>query len=89
MDILLRGKHTMKIVHVEDGFNGDTGYQLPLLAKFMSKAGHQVTIVTSEMKKNPKHLTSFFKSESVEEADARYTAQTGVKNTTPINCEVK
>lgn len=69
----------MKIVHVEDAFFPNTGYQLPLLAKYMSLKGHDVTIVSSEMEKIPNTLKGFFLNEDVGTIDNEYTKETGVK----------
>ena len=50
----------MKIVHVEDVFHPDTGYQLNLLSKYMVAAGNDVTIITAETDKLPKEFMFFF-----------------------------
>ncbi|WP_409272368.1 glycosyltransferase [Neobacillus sp. SCS-31] len=69
----------MKIVHIEDYFHPNAGYQLNILSKFMSKQGHDVTIITAEMEKMPNFLTQFFGKENIEEYDQKFTKQTGVK----------
>lgn len=38
----------MKIVHVEDFFHPDAGYQINILPKYMAKMGHEVVVITSE-----------------------------------------
>lgn len=68
----------MKIVHVEDYFHPDAGYQLNILAKYMVKEGHDVTIITSEMEKIPVFLTSFFGKEDIKNKDLKYEQLTGV-----------
>jgi len=68
----------MKIIHLEDFFHPDAGYQINILPKFMAEAGHDVSIVTSEMHKIPNTLTSFFGKENIEERDAIFRANTGV-----------
>jgi len=69
----------MKIVHIEDFFHPDAGYQLNILAKYLAKQGHDVTIITAEMDKVPTFLTSFFGRNGIEQADMNYTNETGVK----------
>ncbi|MBE6034888.1 glycosyltransferase [Aminipila sp.] len=69
----------MKIVHVEDFFHPDAGYQINLLAKYMAKCGHEVIIVTSQMDKMPNHLKTFFGKENIEQRDKFYMDQTNVK----------
>lgn len=69
----------MNIVHIEDFFHPDAGYQINILPKYMVKQGHDVTIVTSEMEKIPTSLTSFFGKDNIEQADTKYTNLTGVK----------
>lgn len=69
----------MKIVHCEDFIHPDTGYQLNLLSKLQVEQGHEVTIVTSELKKMPEFLTSFFGKDNIEERDRAFTERTGVK----------
>lgn len=49
----------MRIVHIEDFFHPNAGYQINILPKYMVKQGHSVTIVTSEMEKIPEGLTVF------------------------------
>lgn len=43
----------MKILHVEEFFIPDTGYQINLLAKYHSLSGNEVTILTTELDKIP------------------------------------
>lgn len=68
----------MKIIHLEDYFHPDAGYQVNILAKYMVKQGHDVTVVTAEMDKIPESLTSFFGKENIEQSDAVYMRNTGV-----------
>ena len=69
----------MKIVHVEDFFHPDTGYQLNILSKYLVKFGDDVTIITGELKKTPKELTSFFGRENIAQRDAEFQTKYGVK----------
>lgn len=69
----------MKIVHVEDYFHPDAGYQLNILPKYLHKFGYEQTIITAEMEKFPKELTSFFGKENIATCDEEYTRRYGVK----------
>ena len=69
----------MKIVHIEDFFHPDAGYQINILSKYLKSLGNEVTIVTSEMDKIPEALTSFFGCENIEQRDAEYEKNYGVK----------
>ncbi len=69
----------MKIVHVEDYFHPEAGYQINILPKYMSYMGHEVTIITSEMEKIPEFLTSFFGRDNIKEKDEIYMEENKVK----------
>lgn len=69
----------MKIVHVEDYFHPEAGYQINIIPKYMAKMGHDVTIITSQMDKIPEGLTSFFGRTDIEAKDRAYTEKYGVK----------
>ena len=69
----------MKIVHIEDFVHPDAGYQLNSLAPLQHLQGHDVTIVTGEMKKIPDFLTNFFGRDNMEQRDRQFTEATGVK----------
>ncbi len=69
----------MKIVHIEDFFHPDAGYQINILPKYMASFGDDVTIITSHMDKIPENLTAFFGKENIEEKDRGYEKNTGVK----------
>lgn len=69
----------MKIVHVEDYFHPDAGYQLNILCRHLVKLGHEVVIITSKMDKTPANLSRFFDFENIDEKDASYTRKYGVK----------
>ncbi|WP_346880197.1 glycosyltransferase family 4 protein [Clostridium sp. UBA3061] len=68
----------MNIVHIEDFFHPDAGYQINILPKYMAKQGNKVTIVTSKMDKVPNDLTAFFGKDDIERRDAEYYRMTGV-----------
>ena len=55
----------MKIVHIEDFFHPEAGYQINILPKYMVRAGHEVTIITSEADKAAKQLTGFFGTDGI------------------------
>ncbi|TCI71258.1 MULTISPECIES: glycosyltransferase family 4 protein [unclassified Exiguobacterium] len=69
----------MNIIHVEDFFHPDAGYQINILPKYMVNEGHQVTIITTKMETAPEGLTSFFGKHDIENRDQIYTKKTGVK----------
>ena len=69
----------MRIVHCEDSFHPDTGYQLNILPRYMQSKGHEVIILTSELDKTPTYLTDFFGLDNIQELDQNYTRETGVK----------
>lgn len=69
----------MRIVHIEDFFHPDAGYQVNLLSKYMVAKGHEVIIITAEMDLLPEHLTSFFGKEQIEKKDAVFESKYGVK----------
>lgn len=69
----------MRIVNIEDFFHPDAGYQINILPKYLAKFGHEVIIITSEMDKMPKGLTSFFGSENIKKRDEDYQNKYGVR----------
>jgi len=69
----------MHIVHIEDFFHPEAGYQLNLLTPLQIEQGNSVTIITSELLRMPKNLTSFFGEEQINYKDKEFTKNTGVK----------
>ena len=69
----------LKIVHVEDFFHPEAGYQLNILAKYMAMQGHDVTVVCAELDLIPEYLTSFFGKDHIKEKDADYSRRYHVK----------
>ena len=69
----------MRIVHCEDFFHPDAGYQLNILARYMRSKGHEVIVLTSELTKMPSYLTDFFGLNNINERDRSYAEETGVK----------
>lgn len=69
----------MKIVHIEDFFHPNAGYQINILPKYLVKKGMENFILTSEIDNVPENLTSFFGRENLEKFDKEYEKLTGVK----------
>ncbi|WP_434399821.1 glycosyltransferase family 4 protein [Planococcus sp. 11815] len=69
----------MKIVHIEDFFHPDAGYQINILPKYMVNQGHKVYVITSKINKAPESLTDFFGKDDISLKDQEYTADTGVE----------
>lgn len=69
----------MRILQIEDFFHPDAGYQVNVLSKYLTKAGHEVIILTSEMLKVPESLTSFFGRSDLEEKDREFERCNKVK----------
>lgn len=69
----------MNIVQIEDFFHPDAGYQVNILSKYLSRAGHRVYIFTSEMEKVPENLTVFFNKNDIEKRDRLYETTYNVK----------
>ena len=69
----------MKVLHIEDFFHPNAGYQLNVLAKFMARDGHDVSIITSEMEKMPPHLTEFFGDSNIEREDCEFEKKYNIK----------
>ena len=62
----------MKIVHIEDFFHPEAGYQINVLPKYMAELGHEVVIITSDMKNVDQGLTAFFGKENINNKDLVY-----------------
>ena len=69
----------MRVVHIEDFFHPNAGYQINILPKYMVKKGIDTYIISSEIDKVPSGLTSFFGREDIEKYDKEYEITTGVK----------
>lgn len=69
----------MHILHIEDFFHPNAGYQVNLLSKLQVEQGHKVTVITSELKKIPNFLTSFFGKEDIEVHDKNFQDKFGVE----------
>ncbi len=68
----------MKILMIEDFFHPQAGYQLNVLAPYLVKFGHEVTIFCGEMDKFPDYLTVFFGKDNITEKDQKFTEDTCV-----------
>lgn len=69
----------MKIIHVEDFFHPDAGYQVNLLSRLQQLEGNEVTVVTAELDKVPSFLTNFFGKDNIPEKDRAFERETGVR----------
>ena len=69
----------MRIVHVEDYVLLDTGYQINIMPRYLSKYGHDVYIVTSKVEGIDKPAAKFFGIDNIEGRDAFYEKESGVK----------
>jgi glycosyltransferase involved in cell wall biosynthesis len=68
----------MRIVHVEDFFHPDAGYQVNLLSRLQRADGHEVYVVTAELDKVPSFITGFFGTEDISRKDKAFELETGV-----------
>lgn len=68
----------MHIVHVEDFFHPDAGYQLNLLSRLQKIQGQRVTIITGEIARVPDWLIGFFGGDDIAARDRAFEAETGV-----------
>lgn len=62
----------MKIVHIEDAFHPDAGYQVNILCKYLKKFGHEQVIIAAPIEKTPDAFTSFFGKDNITEKDYIY-----------------
>jgi glycosyltransferase involved in cell wall biosynthesis len=69
----------MKIVHLEEFFHPQAGYQVNLLARIQAAQGESVSIVTGELRRFPEFVTKFFGSDDMETKDEEYRRETGVR----------
>lgn len=67
------------IVHIEDFFHPDAGYQVNILAKYLANINYDVYIIAADFEKIPDYLTDFFGKNNLEARDAEYTKKYGVK----------
>lgn len=68
----------MKIVHWDEMFHPNFGYQINLLAKFQKKQGHEVVVYTAETPEKHPTFAGLCEGNTVE-LDKKYMEETGVK----------
>lgn len=69
----------MIIVHIEDVFIPDAGYQINIMPKYLATFGHEVYIVTSKTEGLDTPALRFFGGEDMSQRDKQYTKETGVQ----------
>lgn len=69
----------MRVVHIEDFFHPNAGYQINILPKYMVKKGIETYILTAEIDLVPETLTSFFGKKNIQKYDKEFEKKTGVK----------
>lgn len=69
----------LTIVHIEDFFHPEAGYQINIMPKYLQKFGHKNVIITSEIDKIPQELTAFFGRDNINQKDEFFYRQTGIK----------
>lgn len=69
----------MRILHIEEFFHPDAGYQVNMLSRLQVGEGHHVTVIAAEYQKMPSSLTTFFGKSDIEQRDAEFTKSTGVE----------
>lgn len=69
----------MRIVHVEEFFHPDAGYQVNLLSRLQAREGHEVIVVAAELERMPDFLTGFFGRDQISERDKAFEGSTGVE----------
>lgn len=69
----------MRIVHLEDVFYPEAGYQVNLLARYEVLEGHEVYIVTSPMEFWEDHRKEFWGDSQIETRDKIFEDETGAK----------
>lgn len=79
----------MKIIHVQDIFHPEAGYQENVISKYHSDEGHDVTVITAETEKLPASILGFFGSDDIRIKDEAFYQEHGVKIIRmPILCYV-
>ena len=62
----------MRIIHVEEFFHPDAGYQVNMLSRLQVNDGHDVTVFAAELNKMPSSLTAFFWKDAIDKKDADF-----------------
>ena len=69
----------MRIVHIEDFFHPDAGYQINVMPKYLQKFGHKNIIITAGIDKVPENLTAFFGRDNILSKDEKFFQKTGIE----------
>ena len=69
----------MRILHIEEFFHPDAGYQVNMLSRLQVAEGHHVTVIAAELEKMPSTLTTFFGKSDIAQRDAEFTKSTGAE----------
>lgn len=69
----------MRIVHFDEVFHPEFGYQINILPKYQVKQGHEVIIVTGESKIISHAFSTFGDNNDMDKKDKAYEDNTGIK----------
>lgn len=69
----------MRIVHWDEMFHPNFGYQINVLPVYQQKMGHEVIIVTAENPDQHPVFASFGQKADIQQADRQFERETGVK----------
>jgi len=69
----------MRIVHWDEMFHPNFGYQINILPVYQRAQGHEVIILTAEKPDQHPVFAAFAQKTDIEEADRRFETETGVK----------
>ena len=69
----------MRIVHIEDIFYPEAGYQVNILAKYEVMEGHEVYIITCPMEFWDPQRKEFWGADNIEERDRKYEQESGAR----------
>lgn len=69
----------MKIVHFDEIFHPDFGYQINILPKYQIKQGHEVYIITGKSDIPHPAFRNFGDNSNIDQKDSYYEKMTGVK----------
>ncbi len=69
----------MRIIHLQDIFHPEAGYQENVIAKYHSLQHNEVYVISSDYSKVPDNISSFFGKEAIVEKDKKLFAETGVR----------
>lgn len=69
----------MRILHWDEMFHPDFGYQINILPKFQVKQGHEVIIMSPDRINEHPKFSKFANSDNIQELDKEYTEKFGVK----------